>query len=149
MTKENNIVILQNSKCRDCGWPIIDMCCNDQIPPYDEWDWWQYCSNKSCKNHFGEGVFQNTPDFIEQSEYCPEDYQAGYQLLNTPFKFLKKTEETINNGMVEIDWLDGNKKMVASMLSKCPKCDNVVEWTTSGLSPGNVRCKKCDTSFLV
>ena len=30
----------------------------------DEWDWWYYCSNKGCKNHEGEGVFQGTPKWI-------------------------------------------------------------------------------------
>jgi len=73
MNKENNISILQNSKCRDCGWPIIDMCCNGQVEPFGLWDWWQYCSNKSCKNHFGEGVFQNQPEFVELLESIQYD----------------------------------------------------------------------------
>lgn len=53
--------------CGDCGWPIVDACCNDGLAttePYNGWDWWMYCSNKTCKNHPGEGVFQNWPDWI-------------------------------------------------------------------------------------
>jgi hypothetical protein len=51
--------------CKDCGWPIIDMCCNLDKSPYDNWDWWMYCSNPTCKNHQGEGISQNECTFIE------------------------------------------------------------------------------------
>jgi len=59
--------ILKFSHCKDCGWPVIDACCNDEFAKFKDaakWDWWQYCSNKGCKNHDGEGVFQNTPDWV-------------------------------------------------------------------------------------
>lgn len=59
--------ILEKAFCRNCGWPIIDACCNysfTQFKDAKDWDWWQYCSNKGCKNHDGEGVFQDTPDWI-------------------------------------------------------------------------------------
>jgi hypothetical protein len=49
--------------CKDCGWPIIDMCCNVSKLPYSEWDWWMYCSNPTCKNHKGEGIAQNDCSF--------------------------------------------------------------------------------------
>ena len=52
--------------CKDCGWPIIDVCCNDEFLNYKDaakWDWWFYCSNKGCKNHGGEGMFQDAPDW--------------------------------------------------------------------------------------
>jgi hypothetical protein len=68
MNETNNISILKNCRCKDCGWPIIDACCNGQDFPFDQWDWWQYCSNMSCKNHFGEGVFQNEPEFIDHDD---------------------------------------------------------------------------------
>lgn len=45
--------------CKDCGWPIVDLCCNGDLAlkePYDEWDWWMYCSNPVCKNHAGHGI---------------------------------------------------------------------------------------------
>lgn len=60
--------ILESAYCRDCGWPVIDACCNDEFKTYKDagdWDWWLYRSNKGCKNHEGEGVFQFKPDWIE------------------------------------------------------------------------------------
>lgn len=62
------IDIVQKVHCSDCGWPIISACCNHPFTLYkdsDKWDWWFYCSNKSCKNHDGEGVFQNNPEWVE------------------------------------------------------------------------------------
>lgn len=59
--------ILEKAFCRNCGWPIIDACCNGTFTLFKDsakWDWWLYCSNKGCKNHDGEGVFQDTPDWI-------------------------------------------------------------------------------------
>lgn len=60
--------ILKFSFCKNCGWPVIDACCNDEFVNFKDakkWDWWQYCSNKGCKNHEGEGIFQETPDWIQ------------------------------------------------------------------------------------
>jgi hypothetical protein len=51
-------------KCRECGWPVVDACCNSSPAPWDGWDWWYYCSNKGCRNHVGEGVFQETPEWV-------------------------------------------------------------------------------------
>ncbi len=54
--------------CKDCGWPIVDAVCNDEFMNFKdakEWDWWYYCSNKGCKNHEGEGIFQNIPEWCE------------------------------------------------------------------------------------
>ena len=56
--------ILQKYYCGDCGWPIVDACCNFDYKDSLEWDWWYYCSNKSCKNHDGEGVFQVDPEWV-------------------------------------------------------------------------------------
>lgn len=53
--------------CTSCGWPIVDACCNDEFTGFKDaidWDWWYYCSNKGCKNHGGEGVWQNTPEWV-------------------------------------------------------------------------------------
>jgi len=58
--------ILEYYKCRDCNWPIIAACCNDDFVKFKDagdWDWWHYCSNKGCINHEGEGVWQSTPDW--------------------------------------------------------------------------------------
>ena len=55
-----------NGTCRDCSWPVVDACCNDGLAvtePYCDWDWWIYCSNPTCVNHVGEGVFQNNPEW--------------------------------------------------------------------------------------
>ena len=60
--------ILENYFCNDCGWPIINACCNDEFANYKDavnWDWWLYCSNKGCKNHDGQGIFQDIPDWIK------------------------------------------------------------------------------------
>lgn len=64
-----NATIRQDLTCAQCGWPIVDACCNDSFCNFQdaaEWDWWYYCSNKGCKNHEGEGVSQNFPSWIKQ-----------------------------------------------------------------------------------
>lgn len=53
--------------CKTCGWPIVHTCCNDGMStqkPYAGHDWWEYCSNKTCKHHKGEGRFQDMPAFV-------------------------------------------------------------------------------------
>lgn len=53
--------------CNDCGWPIIDACCNYEFTRFKDagdWDWWLYCSNKGCVNHDGEGIFQGLPKWV-------------------------------------------------------------------------------------
>ena len=70
MNEETNVSILKGCKCRECEWPIIDVCCNGSFKKFRnaaEWDWWYYCSNKGCKNHNGEGVFQYDPDWVTDS----------------------------------------------------------------------------------
>ena len=64
----NTASILENYVCKDCGWPIVDVCCNGSFREFKDAkksDWWYYCSNKSCKNHDGQGVFQDEPEWIE------------------------------------------------------------------------------------
>jgi hypothetical protein len=59
------------AKCKSCGWPIVDAVCTDEFDNFkdaDQWDWWLYCSNKGCDNHDGEGVWQDTPKWVEYSE---------------------------------------------------------------------------------
>ncbi len=58
--------IWENCHC-ECGWPIIHACCNDEFNNFkdaDKWSWWVYCANKGCKNHDGEGVHYNQPEWI-------------------------------------------------------------------------------------
>jgi hypothetical protein len=67
MDKVDCVDILEKAHCNDCGWSIINVCCNGSFNKFedaDKWDWWLYCSNKSCKNHHGEGVFQSWPDWV-------------------------------------------------------------------------------------
>ena len=67
MNEDRNVSILKGCKCRECEWPIIDVCCNGSFTEFkdaDKWDWWYYCSNKYCKNHDGEGVFQDDPEWV-------------------------------------------------------------------------------------
>ena len=69
MSKINSVKILEGKKCDCCGWPVIHVCCNDNFldgacPEDPTWDWWYYCSNKGCKNHGGEGVFQSNPEWV-------------------------------------------------------------------------------------
>jgi hypothetical protein len=73
MTRKHNVPLsksktanLTDRFCQDCGWPVICACCNDEFLNYknaSEYDWWMYCSNKGCKNHDGEGVFQYDPEW--------------------------------------------------------------------------------------
>lgn len=60
----DTITILEKCWCKECGWPVIDACCNWDYEKSKGWDWWVYCSNKSCKNHEGEGSFQNDIEWI-------------------------------------------------------------------------------------
>jgi hypothetical protein len=63
----DSITVLKEYHCKECGWPVIDVCCNWGICPDGEmWDYWQYCSNKMCKNHVGEGVHQFELEWIEK-----------------------------------------------------------------------------------
>lgn len=63
-----NATIFKANRCKECKWPIVFALCNDGMgvtSPYGESDWWYYCANKTCVNHAGEGVFQDTPDWVE------------------------------------------------------------------------------------
>lgn len=62
---------LSSCRCKECHWPVVSTLCNDGMgvhQPYAEWDWWYYCSNKTCINHHGNGVFQDTPKWVETKE---------------------------------------------------------------------------------
>lgn len=62
-----NAKMLESQKCKDCGWPVVYTLNNGGMgikEPYANWDWWYYCSNKTCQNHEGEGVFQDNIDWV-------------------------------------------------------------------------------------
>ena len=47
--------------CKDCGWPIVVCCNNDEmINLFPNSDWIIYCANKGCLNHKGEDYNQNS-----------------------------------------------------------------------------------------
>ncbi len=55
--------------CRACGYTVISVCCNvgewEKLDPQEEtWDWWMYCTNKTCVHHVGEGYFQTDPSYL-------------------------------------------------------------------------------------
>lgn len=62
-----NTASISNAECKDCSWPVVHCCCNDEMGEgeFGQWDWWVYCSNKGCKNHHGEGVFQDPVVWIK------------------------------------------------------------------------------------
>jgi len=53
--------------CKNCGWPIVSACCNDEFRNFKDagtQDYWAYCSNKGCVNHDGEGWLEYDPDWM-------------------------------------------------------------------------------------
>jgi len=63
------VTIEKNFHCHDCGWPVIFVCLNGPMSSYkDGSDWWQYCSNKTCKNHDGEGLWQDGLSWVVKNE---------------------------------------------------------------------------------
>ena len=63
----DNIMLLNDSHCKDCGWPILAAACNGSMAkllPYSSFDFWIYCSNKACCNHVGVGETQFPAPFI-------------------------------------------------------------------------------------
>ena len=58
---ENTAKIKEGYCCKDCGWPIIFACCNDEMHTlHPREDWWMYCTNQGCKNHAGEAFGQHS-----------------------------------------------------------------------------------------
>ena len=63
--------VLMIGRCMDCGNPVLEYLCNDEPlskirPESITWDYWVSCSNILCKNHYGSGVFQQNPDWVEE-----------------------------------------------------------------------------------
>ena len=54
----------------------------------------------------------------------------------------------VNMGGKSIDFFSGNL-YVTVIHSTCPNCDHVNEWSTTGMLPGHITCKKCDEKFNV
>lgn len=58
--------IEEGAYCKDCGWPIVFACCNDEMAELHNYeDWWMYCANQGCRNHIGEAFNQGDwPSFL-------------------------------------------------------------------------------------
>jgi hypothetical protein len=69
-TSLTHVEIVHGGVCADCGYPAIRTTTNNNHPmSYQGWDYWQYCTNKGCRNHMGEGYAQYNPDwFVECAE---------------------------------------------------------------------------------
>lgn len=56
--------------CRACGAHVSGYNANGDViavrPEAIEWDWWIACDNADCEHAFGEGLFQTTPDWVEE-----------------------------------------------------------------------------------
>lgn len=66
-----NQATISNHVCKDCGYPVIDVLCNLPFSEYSNaknFDYWSYCSNKSCKNHDGAGYYScsELPEFLKE-----------------------------------------------------------------------------------
>lgn len=59
----------QNRYCLRCDAKVSTYNCNDPVvavrPDAAGWDWWAACDNADCENAFGEGEFQEMPEWIE------------------------------------------------------------------------------------
>jgi hypothetical protein len=71
--KSNSLTacILSGVHCVVCGWPVVDACVNDEFYHFEDassFDRWQYCSNKGCVNHDGDGVAQEDLEWVEKDK---------------------------------------------------------------------------------
>ena len=67
--KPNNTASIEkDAYCDNCGWPIIFVCCNNEMRNlYPTEDYWMYCSNKGCESHIGEPYGQHhKPSFLKR-----------------------------------------------------------------------------------
>ncbi len=71
-----DVYMWENSYCSDCHWPIVCFrldSLNDGVhdlpDPYNEFDYWVYCANPTCKRHGGEGYFQYCPKWVIVRDY--------------------------------------------------------------------------------
>lgn len=91
-------------KCRDCGAPVSYYTCNGEIvikrPEAANEDWWAACDNEECGHHYGEGVFQDDPDWLIPA--TPDDLRldTADHLGNTPREQLGSELEVAIDGEV-------------------------------------------------
>lgn len=62
-------------RCRACGSPVTGYTANAALialrPEAASWDWWVACDNVACDHHYGEGLFQVEPDWVEEVDSDP------------------------------------------------------------------------------
>jgi len=55
--------------CTCCGSNISTYNANKSVvavrPEASNWDWWAACDNANCVNAYGEGYFQERPEWIK------------------------------------------------------------------------------------
>lgn len=60
--------LTQHGECAQCGYPVITITTNqldlEALDPGSHWDWWMYCTNKTCEHHVGCGYFQTDPSWL-------------------------------------------------------------------------------------
>ncbi|PCJ68260.1 MAG: hypothetical protein COA62_15975 [Rhodobiaceae bacterium] len=58
--------------CAECGSHVSAYNANDDLvelrPEAVGWDWWISCDNGDCTNAYGEGLFQQQPDWVQKVE---------------------------------------------------------------------------------
>lgn len=61
---------LQAQTCTCCGSTVSTYNANPDVVSLrseaSEWDWWAACDNADCVNAYGEGYFQESPDWIKK-----------------------------------------------------------------------------------
>lgn len=54
--------------CADCGSHVSGYNANqsviDRRPEAAEWNWWLACDNADCPRAYGEGLFQDWPEWV-------------------------------------------------------------------------------------
>jgi len=64
-----NLGIVEDRKCKDCGWKIMFALCHESFKGFKDekyYDRIYYCFNKACTHHEGEGVSQFDPEWVIQ-----------------------------------------------------------------------------------
>lgn len=66
-----NANILKNKKCKDCGWPVIDACCNGSFQNFKDasrWDWWQhFIQNNIIKRKIFNKIIESKISKLEKA----------------------------------------------------------------------------------
>jgi hypothetical protein len=54
--------------CKSCGSPVSTYNANDPLVKQrreaEGWDYWCACDNADCEHAYGEGMFQDKPDWV-------------------------------------------------------------------------------------